>query len=290
MAFAADLKWRQHRRPCLRSRKQHRKILTLTSRLAGLALHVPFDSRWSHNTVVTSDDLLLVPVCIHSVLQSHVLAIQTRLLSGFAHVLLTTFDIWFHCGRDSRVHLLQIMSPYAWAIFKDFFRSWERSLDGMNGAIAFSRSGKKRFGVSAVKTSGSSFTAVRGLALSVCPTRHIVLLSTSSIRLRMSKIAIMTFLQLWTSLSQIPPKWGAPGGLNFQTIFFSAKSLSILALSLSFMKAFSSLAAPANLFCCCWWWYLGSHVLQWILSQQLDMTRCPMTVRLRCLLLSLSGK
>ena len=42
MAFLADLKWRQHRRPCFRSRKHHRRILVLTSRLAGLALHVTF--------------------------------------------------------------------------------------------------------------------------------------------------------------------------------------------------------------------------------------------------------
>ena len=34
----------------------------------------------------------------------------------------------------------------------------------------------------------------------------------------------------------------------------------------------------------------GSHVLQWILSLQLDMTRCPMTVQLRCVLLWLSGR
>ena len=31
MAFLADLKWRQHRRPCFRSRKHHRRILALTS-------------------------------------------------------------------------------------------------------------------------------------------------------------------------------------------------------------------------------------------------------------------
>ena len=42
MAFVADLKWRQHRRPYFQSRKHHRRILALTSRRAGLALHVPF--------------------------------------------------------------------------------------------------------------------------------------------------------------------------------------------------------------------------------------------------------
>ena len=45
-----------------------------------------------------------------------------------------------------------------------------------------------------------------------------------------------------------------------------------------------------NLFRCHWWWYSGSHVLQWILLLQLDTTRCPMTVQLWCVLLSLSGK
>ena len=45
-----------------------------------------------------------------------------------------------------------------------------------------------------------------------------------------------------------------------------------------------------SLFRCHWWWYLGSHVLQLIFSLQLDLTRCPMTVQLRCVLLSLSGK
>ena len=44
------------------------------------------------------------------------------------------------------------------------------------------------------------------------------------------------------------------------------------------------------MFRCRWWWYLGSHVLHRILSLQLDMTRCPMTVRFRCALLSLLDK
>ena len=41
MAFVADLKWRQRRRPCFRSQKHYRRKLALTSRLAGLACHVP---------------------------------------------------------------------------------------------------------------------------------------------------------------------------------------------------------------------------------------------------------
>ena len=84
--------------------------------------------------------------------------------------------------------------------------------------------------VSAVKSSGS-FTAVRALALRVCSTRQIVVLSTSSVRLRLSKFATITFLQIRTSLSKIPLKCGAPGGMNFQTTFYCTKSISILALS-----------------------------------------------------------
>ena len=91
MAFIADLKWRQHRWPCFRSRKHHRRILALTSRLAGLALHVPF---WllliSQHRHCQWRSQWFVQVFPHSVSQSHLLATLTRLLSGFAHVLLTT--------------------------------------------------------------------------------------------------------------------------------------------------------------------------------------------------------
>ena len=78
----------------------------------------------------------------------------------------------------------------------------------------------------------------------VCSTRQIVVLSTSSVRLQLSKIASMTFLQLWTSLSHIPSKCGAPGWLHFRTIFFCAKPLSILALSHSSPNAFSCWPTP----------------------------------------------
>ena len=67
-----------------------------------------------------------------------------------------------------------------------------------------------------------------------------------------------------------------PGWWNFQTIFFWAKSLPILALSHAYMNDLSSLAAPTNSFRCHWWWCSGSHVLKWILSLQPDMTRCLM--------------
>ena len=195
MAFLADLKCHQHRRSCFWSRKHHLRILALTLRLAGLALHVPF---WllliSQLRRCQWRSQWFVPICIHSVSQSHLLAILTRLLSGFAHVLFDHFDLWFHCWRYSRVHLFQIMSAYAWAILNDFLSLCLLSLDGMNGALALSRPSKKWLVVSAVKSSGLSLTAVRGLALSVCSTRQIVVLSTPSVKLLLSKIAIMTFL------------------------------------------------------------------------------------------------
>ena len=156
------------------------------------------------------------------------------------------FDLWFFCGRYLRVHIFQIMSAYDWSVLQIFLRSWLRSLDGMNGALVFSRPSKNWFGVIAVKSSESSLTYVRCLAMRVCSTRDIVVLKTSSVRHRFSKNAIMTFLQLWTCLSLIPPKCGAPGGLNFQTIFFWSRSLSILALSNSFMNDFNLLAPPTK--------------------------------------------
>ena len=88
-AFVVDLKWRQHRRPCFRSRKHHRRIVALTSRLAGLALHVPFWlSLISQHRPWRSQKF--VPVCIHSVSQSLLIAKLTRLLSFFAQIFLTT--------------------------------------------------------------------------------------------------------------------------------------------------------------------------------------------------------
>ena len=167
------------------------------------------------------------------------------------------------------------------------FTGW---YEWMNDALAFSRPSKKWFGVSAVKSSGRSPTAVRGLALRVCSTRHFVELSTLSVSLRLSKIAIMTFLQLWTSLSQITPKCGAPGGLNFQTTFsLLSHSLSLLCPTRSRKLSAHWLVQRSSLHCH-WWWCLGSHVSQWILSLQLDITRCPMIVPLQFILLWLSGK
>ena len=91
MAFVADLKWCKHRRPCFRSRKHHRRILALTPRLAGLALHVQFWlSLTSQLRRCQGRSQWFVPVYTRSVSKSHPLATLTRLLSGFAHVLLTT--------------------------------------------------------------------------------------------------------------------------------------------------------------------------------------------------------
>ena len=114
-------------------------------------------------------------------------------------------------------------------------------------ASAFFPPNRKWLAVSSVRSSVPSFNAARWVALKICSTRHIVVLNTSSVTPGLFKIAIMTFLQLCNSLVQIPTKCRAPGGLNFQTIFFWAKSLSIFALSHSFLTAFCSLAAPTKL-------------------------------------------
>ena len=76
---------------CFWSRRHHRTILALTSRLAGTALPVPFwlsltafyrHLQWSFR--------LFVQISTHSVSQSHLLAILTCILLGLAHRLLTT--------------------------------------------------------------------------------------------------------------------------------------------------------------------------------------------------------
>ena len=75
MDSVAHLKWHQHRRPCVRSRKHHRKILAVTSRLAALALHVPFSlSLISQLSRCHWRYQWFVEVCTHSVSQSHLLA------------------------------------------------------------------------------------------------------------------------------------------------------------------------------------------------------------------------
>ena len=227
MVFAGDLKWCYHRRPCFWSRKHHRRILALTSRLTGSVLHVTF---WlpliAEHRRYQCRFQWFVAVCTHSVSHSHQLAKLTRLLSGFALVLLTT-SISGSIVEDTRESMFSRSCSH---MLEPFFR-------------IFSGCGSVQ---KTVKSSASSVTDVRVLAVRVWSTRHIILLSTSSARLWLSTTAIMTFLQLWTSLSQISTMWGVPGGLNFQTIFFCAESLLILALSHPFMSAFSSLAASTK--------------------------------------------
>ena len=91
MVFVADLMWRQHHRPCFRSWKHHRKILALTSTPAGLALHVPFWlSLIAQHRRCQWRSQWFVPACTHSASPRHLLDTLICLLSGFAHVLLTT--------------------------------------------------------------------------------------------------------------------------------------------------------------------------------------------------------
>ena len=117
---------------------------------------------------------------------------------------------------------------------------------GWHGALVFSRPNRKWLGVSAVNSSGSSLTAVRGLALRVCSTRHIVVLSSSSVRLRLSKNCNHDFPAILNqSFPDSTKVWGS-SCIEFPNNLFLSKSPSILALSHSFMNAFSSLAAPTK--------------------------------------------
>ena len=183
MTFLADLKWCQHRRPCFRSRKHHRRILALTSRLAGSILHVPvWLSLISQHRRYQWKSQLFVPVCIHSVSQSDLRAILNRLLSGFAHVLLTTsisgsIVEYIHESifSRSRRHILELF----WMIL---------SGDGSAHWMAWMTHSRSLV--------WQQMICVRGLALRVCSTAQIVVLSTSSVQLRLSKIDIMPFLQL----------------------------------------------------------------------------------------------
>ena len=114
--------------------------------------------------------------------------------SSFDH-----FDLCFPWGRYSRVHLFQIMSAYDWAVLNNFFMSWSHPMDDIKGPLAFSWRNRKWFCVRFFKSSvtyyfhlllttyyfqGSSLTTFKGLAFWVCSTRHMVVLSTSSVRFR----------------------------------------------------------------------------------------------------------
>ena len=69
-------------------------------------------------------------------------------------------------------------------------------------------SSKIPFIVISVRSSGLSLTAVSGLALRVCYTRHIVELRTSLVRLQLPKIAIITsFTALKQSFSDSNKLW-----------------------------------------------------------------------------------
>ena len=164
MALVDDLTWRLHCRHCLRSRKHPRRILALTSRLAGSVLHMPF---WLSLIVqhrrYQSRSQLTVSVCTYSVSQSHLLAIQTCLFSGFAYVLLTTsilgcIVVGIHETIFS-ISCRHMLEPF-WKILV-VLTGWQE------GAVAFSRPSKNWLGVSAVRFSGSSLTAVSGLAVRI---------------------------------------------------------------------------------------------------------------------------
>ena len=157
-----------------------------------------FNSRWSHDTIVAFEDL---KDSAHFVLVSLNYAIYHQTSSPSFSVRRPSFDHfdllfhWFYIfGGYSWVHVFQITYPLA--VPKDFLRSWKHSLKGMKGALAFFHPNKEW-----LEGCQILLASLKGLTLRVCSASHIALLIMPSMRLRLLKIAIMTFLQLWASLS-----------------------------------------------------------------------------------------
>ena len=123
--FQGLLKWRQHCGiTCFCSRKHHLRILALSSLLVSSVLHVPFWlSLIAHHRRYQCKSQRFVPVCTHSISRRHYLAILTRLLSGFVHVLLTT-SIFVSIVEGIRESIFSISYVYTWAVLYDYLRSW----------------------------------------------------------------------------------------------------------------------------------------------------------------------
>ena len=90
----------------------------------------------------------------------------------------------------------------------------------MNGIHTLAQPTIKRLGVKAFKSLRSSIDGVIRQAFVVCSTKHIVDVNTSSVTDRLPRMASIAFLQLFTNLSQVPPKCGATRRLHFQTMYF----------------------------------------------------------------------
>ena len=211
-------------RICFLSRKHHRRMLALTSRLAGSALRVPFWlSLIAQHRRYQSRSQWFVLVCTHIVSQNHLLAILTRLRSVLAHVLLTfsTFgsSVW-------GIHELtfSLSCRHRSSRFERLFQVLIAFTGRLEGCTRVLSSWEEVVRLSAVKSSGLSLTAYRGLALRVWSTKHMVVLIASSVRLPLSKSAIITFLNQYFP---IPPQNG------LQVDWISEQSFSELSHSQS---------------------------------------------------------
>ena len=161
--------------------------------------------------------------------------------SSVAHL-----DLTFHSGRYSFAHLLQIIWFYAWDTLYILRQSTYLTASRIKGSAITGRPNREWFGVNASRSSRLSLTGVNGLAFNVCSTKHIVVVSSDNVSCRFPRIANIAFLQLRTSLSQIPPKCGAPGGLNFLMSWPPARRSHIASRSHSLKHSLNSRAAPTK--------------------------------------------
>ena len=145
-------------------------------------------------------------------------------------------------------------------LWRFFFSYGYLSLDHTNGALAFFCPNRKRVVVSAVKSSESSLTAVTNLALRVCSTRHIIVLKTSTVNLRLLKIARMNFFatlnhsfpgytKVWCSGRVKLPNYLFLCPVNLSLVTFVQECFQCLGCSNKICVVIAD----------------GSHVLQWVI-------------------------
>ena len=161
---------------------------------------------------------------------------------------LTHFERGWSCWRYSWCHLLQ-----KWRFSCCIRRQWVSLFSGM---IVVSASGtccrcdptKKWPGVRAVASDGSSVIGVRGREF-----RQHSISANSVVISSKDRVVFPRTRTKWcfierTAASQIPPKWGARGGMNFQLICLSNVQLCMpcwcSGVCSSLYSSFSWLLAP----------------------------------------------
>ena len=161
------------------------------------------------NIPITRDNLFSCRRIYLSISHTRSPTLSTR-SSSVAHLECTFLFGTYYFG-----HLFQIIWLYAWATLFILQQSTYLTASGIKRSANTARSNRKWLGVYASRSSGSSLTRVKGLPFSFCLTKHIVVASTGNVIHRFPRLANMALLQLRTSLSKIPPNFGAPGGFNF---------------------------------------------------------------------------